>query len=382
MPRSVPLRRTLGFLIALGALTPSLVAAEPGEDARPKVCVALSGGGALGLAHVGVLRELEAMQVPVDCIAGTSMGAIVGGLYAAGYSPAELEELVATLDWTSLIRDRPDRRHLPYRRKVDDLNYLTHWELGVSKQGIRLPDALVSGHRLGAELQLLTLRAAGIDDFDRLPLPFRAVAADASTAETIVLDHGALATALRASMAVPGLFAPVEVDGRLLVDGGVVSNLPVAVARELGAAVVIAVDLHAPVAERQRPKSIAGVLSQSLDALSQREVARAVEDADIVLRPEVDEWGLLDFDVGEELVERGAEATRGQADALQALALDEAAWRRHLERQRRAEPTLPIRQVVIEPGPGLPQAAVARSVRTRPGGDLDPLLLSGELERL
>lgn len=382
MAISAACSHTARLLFVLGALAPFLAAAAPGEAARPKVCIALSGGGALGLAHVGVLRELEAMRVPVDCVAGTSMGAIVGGLYAAGYSPAELEELATTLDWASLVRDAPNRRHLPYRRKVDDLYYLTRWELGVSKRGIRLPDAIVSGHRLGVELQLLTLRAAGIDDFDRLPLPFRAVAADAATAETVVLDRGPLATALRASMAVPGLFAPVEIDGRLLVDGGVVSNLPVAVARELGADVVIAVDLHAPLAERERPESITRVLSQSLDALSQREVARAVRDADVVLRPRVDAWGLLDFEVAAELVARGAEATRDQADSLRAFALDEATWRRHLERQRRATPSLPILQVVVEPGPGLPRAAVARAVRTRPGEALDPLLLSADLERL
>lgn len=381
MARSSFLSRTARHLWVLGALA-LFPAAASGEAARPRVCLALSGGGALGLAHVGVLRELEAMRVPVDCIAGTSMGAIVGGLYAAGYSPAELEEIATTLDWSSLVRDAPDRRHLPYRRKVDDLYYLTRWELGVSKRGIRLPDAIVSGHRLGVELQLLTLRAAGIDDYDHLPLPFRAVAADAATAETVVLRSGPLATALRASMAVPGLFAPVEIDGRLLVDGGVVSNLPVGVAHELGADVVIAVDLHAPLAERERPESITRVLSQSLDALSQREVARAVRDADVVLRPRVDDWGLLDFEVAAELVARGAEATRDQADSLRAFALDETAWRHHLERQRRETPSLPIRQVVVEPGPGLPRAAVARAVRTRPGEELDPLRLSGDLERL
>jgi len=373
------LRRSALLLTALIFASPSAAQDTP---ERPRVCLALSGGGALGLAHVGVLRELEAMRVPIDCVAGTSMGAIVGGLYAAGYSPEELEELVATLDWAALIRDAPDRRHLPYRRKVDDLTYLTRWELGVSRKGLILPEAIVAGHRLEAELQLLALRAAGVDDFDDLPLPFRAIAADAATAETVVLDHGSLASALRASMAVPGLFAPVELDGRLLVDGGVVSNLPVAAARAMGAERVIAVDLHAPLAERDRPSSIAGILSQSLDALSQREVARALEDADFVLRPDVEQWGLLDFEAGEELVERGAAAALAGAAALRALALDEPAWNRYLERQRRAKPRLPIRQVVVEPGPGLPRAAVARSVRSRPGEDLDTVVLAADLDRL
>jgi NTE family protein len=374
-------------LLALLALGPTAAAA--GSDpapapaaARPRVALVLSGGGALGLAHVGVLRVLEELRVPVDCVAGTSMGAIVGGLYAAGYSPAELERLVATLDWSGFVRDAPDRRHLPYRRKVDDLAYLTRWELGVSKRGLRLPKGVVGGHRLGAELRLLALRAVGIDDFDHLPLPFRAIAADAANGETVVLDRGDLASALRASMAVPGLFAPVERDGRLLVDGGVVANLPVDAARAMGAEIVIAVDLAEPLAARERPDSIAGILAQTLDVLSRREVERALSDSDIVLRPRVEGWGLLDFQAGRELVERGAEATREQLEPLRALAVDEAAWARHLERQRRTTPAIPIRQLVLEPGPGLPAAAVRRTLRTQPGAPLDPDRLAADLERL
>lgn len=157
---------------ALGALaagdSAALPPAPPPLAPRPRVALVLSGGGALGLAHIGVLRVLEELHVPVDCITGTSMGAVVGGIYAAGYSPAELESLVGSIDWRSLLQDTPDRQHLPFRRKVDDVTYLTHWELGVSKRGITIPSGLIAGHRLGALLRLLALRAAGVDDFDRL----------------------------------------------------------------------------------------------------------------------------------------------------------------------------------------------------------------------
>ncbi len=365
------------LLLALAPAT-----ADEAPPPRPRVGLVLSGGGALGLAHIGVLAVLEELRIPVDCIAGTSMGGIVGGLYAAGYSPGELEQIAATLDWNELVRDSPDRRHLPYRRKVDDLIYLTRWELGVSKQGIRLPTGLVGGHRLGAQLRLLGLRAVGIDDFDRLPIPFRAVAADAADGSTVVLDHGELASALRASMAVPGLFTPVEREGRLLVDGGVVANLPVDAARAMGAEIVIAVDLGQPLATRERPDSIPGVLAQSLDALSRREVERALADSDIALRPAVTEWGLLDFQAARELIARGAEAARAQLDPLRRLAVDEATWARYLERQRRSTPAIPIRQLVLEPGPGLPVAAVRRAVRSRPGTDLDAAELAADLDRL
>ena len=379
MPRTVASALRLAVsTLALVGVTVAGAEAPP----RPRVCLALAGGGALGLAHVGVLRALEEMRVPIDCIAGTSMGAIVGGLYAAGYSPAELEELALTLDWSGFVRDAPERRHLPYRRKIDDQLYLTRWEFGVSKSGLELPAGLVGGHRLGVELRLLGLRAIGVESFDDLPIPFRAVAADATDGETVVLDRGNLASALRASMAVPGLFAPVERDGRLLVDGGVVANVPVDAALAMGAEVVIAVDLGRPLAERDRPKSITGVVSQSLDALRQRESARALAKADLVVRPDLEDWSLLDFHAAGELLERGAAAARGQMSSLQRFAVDSASWTSYLERQRRGTPSFPIEQVVLEPGPGLPLAAVRRAVRTRPGEPLDPDLLAADLDRL
>jgi NTE family protein len=361
---------------------PQAEGTQPVAGGRPRVALVLSGGGALGIAHVGVLQVLEELKVPVDCVAGTSMGAIVGGLYAAGYSPAELEGLVRELDWRGFLRDAPDRRHLPYRRKVDDLTYLSRWELGLSGEGIELPSGMVAGHRLGVALRVLGLRAAGVGDFDRLPLPFRAVAADAATGETIVLSHGDLASALRASMAVPGLFAPVERDGRLLVDGGVVANLPVAVAHAMGAEVVIAVDLGQPIAEQERPRSLAGVLGRTVGFLTRLNVERELAGADVVIRPEVEEYGLLDFHAADVLLARGAAAARAQEAALRALAVGDAAWRGHVERHRRATPAVRVATLVVDPGPGLAPKAVERAVRSLPGRDLDPAVLRADLDRL
>ncbi len=375
----------LGIVAATGAqpVAPLAGATEsPEPTPRPRLALVLAGGGALGLAHVGVLRTLEEMRVPIDVVTGTSMGAIVGGLYAAGYSPAELERIARELDWSELVRDTPDRRHLPYRRKVDDLIYLTRWELGLSRHGLTTPSGLISGHRLGAELERLALRVVGIDDFDRLPIPFRAVAADAATGETVILRDGDLASALRASMAVPGLFAPVERDGRLLVDGGLVANLPVEPARALGAQVVIAVDLGRALASRERPSSIASVLSQSLDVMSRRAVEEAAADADVVVRPAVAEYALLDFDAVETLVERGAEATRALSGALARYAVGEEEWQRYLARQRRRTPEIRIRSLAVDPGPGLAPAAVRRAVRTRVGETLDADRLVADLDRL
>lgn len=377
MPLASRVFRLASVILVVSAAVPPAFA-----TARPRIGLVLSGGGALGIAHVGVLEALEEMHVPVDVVAGTSMGAIVGGLYAAGYSPAELESVVGRLDWRELLRDRPDRRRVPFRRKVDDLTYLTPIELGISGGKLRMPSGLVAGHRLGVALRLLGLRAAGTTDFDALPLPFRAVATDLATGEMVVLSHGDLATALRASMAVPGVFSPVEVDGRLLADGGVVRNLPVDVARAMGADIVIAVDLGQPLAAGGRPETIASVISRTSDMLTRLNVERSLLDADVLIRPELEGYGLLDFQRWREILPKGRVATSEMARSLAAFALPEDEWREHVECLRSRTPTLRITQVSVDPGKGLSPGVVARTVRTPPGRDLDVAVLQADLDRL
>jgi NTE family protein len=379
------MRSPFAPLVPLALACAAAAATEPLASqaaARPRVCLVLSGGGALGLAHVGVLEVLEELRVPVDCVAGTSMGAIVGGLYAAGYSPAELRDLALTTDWRALIEDTPDRRRLPYRRKVDDLTYLTRWEFGLSGGKLRMPSGLVAGHRLGSLLQVLGLRAADVEDFDRLPLPFRAVAADIGTGETVVLRSGNLARALRASMAVPGLFSPVEVNGRLLVDGGMVANLPVDAARAMGAEVIIAVDLGEPLTAQERPDSIASILSRTSTFLTRLNVEQVLPSVNVLIRPHVAEFGLLSFSAAAEILPRGQAAARQQETALAALAVDDAAWQSFLARHRRATPRFDVTTLAVDPGPGLAPGAVARSVRTRPGRPLDVEVLERDLDTL
>jgi NTE family protein len=371
--RAAPGAAVLALLVCLTPLS-----AAP----RPRIGLVLSGGGALGVAHVGVLQELEAMHVPVDVVAGTSMGAIVGGLYAAGYSPADLEALVESLDWNDLLIDRPDRRRMPFRRKVDDLTYLTRYEFGFSGGRLRMPSGFIAGQRLGVALEILSLRAAGITEFDHLPLPFRAVATDLDTGEMVVLARGDLATAMRASMAVPGVFSPVEVNGRLLADGGLVRNLPVDVARAMGADIVIAVDLGEPLAAGRRPDSIASVIQRTAGMLTRLNVETSLRDADIVIRPQVSAFGLLEFGRAREIVPRGREAARAVAQELAVFAVGPDEWEAHLACQRRGTSTLRVRQVSVDPGPGQPPALVSRLVRTRPGRPLDLAVLQGDLERL
>jgi predicted acylesterase/phospholipase RssA len=237
MRRPGRLVRPLLILLAAGVL------AAQDQVHRPRLGLVLSGGGARGLAHIGVLQVLEEMRVPVDCVAGTSMGAIIGGLYSYGYSPAELERIVVNADWRYLLQDQPSRTDLSIRRKQEEYEFLVQLRVGVRDGKIALPKGLIQGQNLGLLLDQLTLEAHDLVSFEELPLPFRCVAADIGDGTRVVFERGDLPLAMRASMSLPGIFAPVEADGRLLVDGGIIDNLPVEAARSLGAERLIAIDI-------------------------------------------------------------------------------------------------------------------------------------------
>src|SRR6266851_6695436 len=241
----------LGLACALGAgclWSAGSGAAEPA--ARPRICLVLSGGGARGMAHIGVLKILEDLKIPIDCIAGTSMGAIVGGLYASGMTAVEIDTTMRSLDWQEAFHDAPPRRDLAFRRKQDDRNFLVRLPLGLNHGKILLPKGFIQGQKLQETLRQLTLPFSNSTDFDLLPTPFRAVSTDLETGNAVVMDKGDLAIAMRASMSAPGVFAPVELNGRLLVDGGLAENLPVNVARAMHADILIVSDVSFPLQPR------------------------------------------------------------------------------------------------------------------------------------
>ncbi len=305
-------------------------AALPG----PRICLALSGGGARGLAHIGVLMALQKMRVPVDCIAGTSMGAIVGGLYAAGVPLAVLRQQVAGLDWNAVFRGRPPRAGLDFQRKVDSMRIPGGIELGINEHGqISLPDAAVNSTALETVLTNLTVQTRGVADFADLPIAFRAVATNMVDGKKVVLEQGDLAAALRASMSVPGLFPPIEVNGALLGDGGLVDNMPIDVARAMGAQVVIAVNISTPLAPRKELGSIVGVTGQMISILMEQNVnaqLATLKPADVLIDPDLHGISSLDFDKGEQALRQGYAATMAAAPRLARYALspkDYLAWR-------------------------------------------------------
>jgi len=309
------------------------VAAGASPPARPRIGLVLSGGGARGAAHIGVLKALDDLHVPIDVIAGTSMGAVVGGLYATGMSGREVEQAIATVDWQDAFRDRPARTALTFRRKEEDRDFLVNLPLGLQGRRLVIPKGLVQGQKLTEILRQLTLNVARITDFDQLPTRFRAVATNLENGEPRVLADGDLTTAMRASMSVPGLFAPVEYRGELLVDGGLAENLPIDVARAMGVDILIVVDAGFPLQPRKNLASLPSITNQMLAILLRRDANRqlaTLSTTDVLIRPQLGDFSSYDFPETLKIVGAGEEATRAMASQLAKLALSEEQYRRYV----------------------------------------------------
>jgi NTE family protein len=379
MKASTESRVALGLAALLLGST-QVLAQTPARPCR--IGLALGGGGARGASHIGVLRVLEELRIPIDCIAGTSMGSVVGGLYAAGYSPDELERVVESIDWAHIFDDAPPRKKRSFRRKEDDFLYALGLEIGV-KGGLNIPSGLIAGRKLGFALQSTTLPVAGIHDFDELPIPFRAVAADVQTGEAVVLGKGNLATAIRASMAIPVVFTPVELDGRLLIDGGNAQNLPVQTARAMGAEIVIAVDVGSSgEIPKDKPKTATGILSRLIDIPLLQNTVASRKLANTVIIPDLKGIATGDFLRIKETVPRGEAAARAQVADLEKWSVSPEQYQAWRAAHRTPLPPPPvIRSVKIAPVPKLDPRRIEHFVQTKPG-PIDLTKLNADLERL
>jgi NTE family protein len=309
----------------------------PEAGGRPKIGLVLSGGGARGVAHIGVLKALERLRVPLDYIAGTSMGAIVGGLYASGMSPEELERWFEDADWHDLLSDAPPRQSKRYRAKQRDFYLNQDLELGISKGGVQLPAGIVAGEKLIVKLRQLTLPVRKVKDFDRLPIPFRAVATNIETGDPVILGSGDLAKAIRASMAVPGIFTPITIDDRLLVDGGLAYNLPVQVVKDMGADIVIAADVRPELRPRNQLNSALAITNQMLDILMVRETLKQVAllgPKDVYIRMPLPGASSGDFPGAVKTIPQGLLATMEKSEPLERYSVPETQYARFLAQQR------------------------------------------------
>ncbi|MBB5207542.1 patatin-like phospholipase family protein [Chiayiivirga flava] len=353
---------------------------------QAKTCLVLSGGGARGIAHVGVIRALEAEHVPVDCIVGTSMGAVIGSLYASGLDAHEIEEAVAAVDWNGVFRDASDRTDRPLRSRLQDRTFLVNAAIGYRDGRFGIPRSLVQGQRLGLVLRGFLLPAAGIEEFDRLATPFRAVATDLESGGTVVLSRGDLATAVRASMAVPAFLPPVEIDGRLLSDGGTASNLPVSIARELGATRIIAVDISAPLRGREKLTSPVTITDQMLTALMRRQTDAEIAllgPGDVLIVPALGDIGSTDFArAATEAMAPGEAATVAQRDRLAAFRAAPEVYATWKDTRRRAVRSLGT-VASIDFADDTPASAVLRAyLREHPGDAFDRAELERDIARL
>ena len=320
------------------------VGTAPPPDSRPRICLVLSGGGARGIAHVGVIKALEEMRVPIDCIAGTSMGAVIGGLYASGMTASQIDETIRSVDWQEAFRDTPPRRDLTFRRKQDDRNFLVRLPLGLKHGHLLLPKGFIQGQKLEETLRQLTLPFSNTTDFNQLPTPFRAVATDLVTGAAVLLDKGDLAIALRASMSAPGVFAPVEYQGRLLVDGGLAENLPIDVARAMHADVLIVSDVSYPLQPREALDSALSISNQMLAILVRKDADRqrsTLGSRDVLVEPLLGGASSTNFSVPSSTITAGEDAVRAVGAQLDALTVDEAAYAQYMARRATREPGLP-----------------------------------------
>jgi len=378
-------RRSIAALAA-AALLLALVPAVQAADAGPRIGLVLGGGGARGAAHIGVLEELERLRVPVHCVAGTSMGALVAGAWVAGRSPAEMRQAMAEADWNEMFLDGAGDAELDLRARRLRQRFLPGSETGIVNGGAVSPPALVQGQRIKFFLNALVRAETGEPQIEKLPIPLSIIATDIGTGERVVMRDGPLTEAMRASMAVPGLLAPFTWRGRKLVDGGLVDNLPVRELRErCGAEVVIAVNVGSPPLPAD---SIAGVLSitaQMVALLTEQNVGASlaqITPRDVLVRPELGDITAADFARHDEAAERGRAAMRVHEATLAALAVDERAWAAW--RRAARVPELDVPRVDRIEVLGLQRVApelLLRHVRQRAGAPLDAATLATDLER-
>ena len=315
--------------IATFLLTATLLTAQPAK--RPKIGLVLEGGGALGFAHIGVLKWFEDHHIPVDYVAGTSMGGLIGGLYATGQRPEEIRALARDTDWPKTLSGVPALQDLDYRRKEDRLDFPNRLAFGLKKKTLSAPGGLNGGQEIGFIFDRLALPYFDLRSFDDLPIPFRCVATEMVSGKQVVFDNGSLAFALRSTMSIPAVFSPVKDGDKIYTDGGALNNMPVDVAKAMGADIIIAVYLDQGASDPNTFNSLLGSVGRYISIMVASNEIKSMQDADILLSADLKGFAALDFAKSEEIFPKGVEAASKKANVLARLALNETDWTAHLE---------------------------------------------------
>jgi len=371
-------------LAAFCLLTPSASAlSDPASGnlpaPAPRVGLVLEGGAALGLAHIGVIRWLEEHHIPVQYVAGTSMGGLVGGLYATGSSPAEMEKLVGSLDWNELIGGQTPFKVLAYRRKEDEIAYPNGMEFGL-KHGVQFPEAFNSGHAVGLLFDQIALPYSFIPNFDKLPIPFGCVATDLVSGKPHVFRDGSLAIALRSTMAIPAVFSPVRTGSSIFVDGGLLDNLPVDVAKSMGADLIIAIHLETKGIQPSETMASISVLGKSISVVIDANVLRSMQNADVLVSVPLGNYQGTDYNKYAEIIKLGYEAAAAKAAVLSRFSVDDEQWKEYMAARDSRRKTMPTPEFIEVTGTK-PRIEKAMENRLKPdvGKPADPEKLAREL---
>ncbi len=329
--------KIFSITILLAVVLPGIATAEVDDNDTDghKLGLVLSGGGAKGFAHIGVLKVLEEVDMPIDYITGTSMGSVVGGLYAIGYDAEELKDIALETNWNRLFADEVARRNLPLEEKIWDGQFVG--SLPIDEEGMRLPTGVMGGHKVTVLLSRLSWSVHQIDDFTELPIPFAAIATDIETGEAVVLDSGYLPEALRASIAIPSIFQPIRIDGKYLVDGGLVRNMPVDDVFDLGADYALGVNVSTQLQSQDQLRDLVSILNQTISIGMLGNIREQEDKADKMLRPDLGDFTIQDFGSVEEIIDIGEESAREIYDELKAVADS-------LNEKRGEDPTRPEKQ--------------------------------------
>ena len=366
---------------ALILLLPWCALAQPTASPRPKIGVALEGGGALGFAHIGVLQWLEEHNIPIDYIAGTSMGGLVGGLYATGMRPAEIRELISKINWNETLGGQVPFKDLSYRRKEDRRTFQNGLEFGL-RGGFGLPSGLTSDKNITFLLDRETLLYSNLKSFDELPIPFRCVATDLGTGKPVVFKDGPLGDALRATMSLPAVFPPVRRNGTLYADGGLMNNLPVDVVRQMGADIVIAVNLSVSPFRTQGKQSLVSILNRSISSMITVNELRSMELADVVINADVQDYTGSDYAAWEKIISQGYKGAAQKSSLLARLGADGPGWQQYeTARDSREIHSVPVPEFVEVAGVSGPlRRDIERTLEGNVGQPVDTRRLEHDID--
>jgi NTE family protein len=380
-----PLLRTALCSIAVCGLLPIYGSAQTGTlppKPRQTIGLVLNGGGALGLAHIGVIRWLEEHHIPIDAVAGTSMGGLVGGAYATGESPAQIADLVKGINWDQMLSDTIPYRDVSYRRKQDARDYPSTLEFGFNK-GIRFQEGYKSGQQVQLLLDKIALPYSEIRNFNNLPIPFACVATDLVSGKAKVFREGSLSLAMRATMSLPGIFAPVRVGNAIYADGGLLDNLPVDVAKQMGADITLAVYLQTePLSPKEHLSSL-GVLGHGISVMIAANELKSIQDADVLITIPLQKYTALDYDKVNALIEEGYQAAQGKAALLEKLSVDDATWQAYVRQRNKRKLAVPVPQYIDVAGLDTNEALqIKKDLAPNLRKPLQPDVIAGQLSTI